>query len=439
MRVHVHGMDILTACVLFLLYLAPSIPVAFEAGGGSGYLAILFLAVLWFVALGEDDKRAGQTTRLFPMALGSLCLVALVPALLRSNWRFSLSDLGWWAVAAGMSYLLLNRVVRSSSLLAGLYILAGTVNAGVGGFQHIVISPAERAANLASPEVLSSPGWGFGWYAAVGQGAPPVWGFHNPTNFNAFAAYLYWPLLLSIGGLAYRGWRRVACLAAAIIIGLALFWTYSRVTFIAVAWAVVAIGGIWIFAGSPRLPALLLVTGVLLGGIGMTSFLWGADAWSGTMTARVSLWRDLATLLTKNLSVLVSGGGYPLFTREAHIQPADFHNMYLFVLLQYGVLGLLIFGVMGYRLVAMGWRALSRGSIRSQPMLVAMWAGMLGFLVSGLAESQVQEPYQRMAFVQAIVLYLWLCMDGMEQSPGLAGVRPLPQERSPDGSGHARV
>jgi hypothetical protein len=162
-------MDILTACLLFLLYLAPSIPVAFEAGGGSGYLAILFLAVLWFVALGEDDKRAGQTTRLFPMALRSLCLVALVPALLRSNWRFSFNDLGWWAVAAGMSYLLLNRVVRSSSLLAGLYILAGTVNAGVGGFQHIVISPAERAANLASPEVLSSPGWGFGRYAAVGQ------------------------------------------------------------------------------------------------------------------------------------------------------------------------------------------------------------------------------------------------------------------------------
>jgi O-antigen ligase len=211
------------------------------------------------------------------------------------------------------------------------------------------------------------------------------------------------------------------------------------VTFIAVARAVVAIGVIWIFAGSPRLPVLLLVTGVLLGGIGMTSFLWGADAWAGTMTARVSLWRDLAILLTKNLSVLVSGGGYPLFTREAHIQPADFHNRYLFVLLQYGVLGLLIFGVMGYRLVAMGWRALSRGSIRSQPMLVAMWAGMLGFLVSGLAESQVQEPYQRMAFVQAIVLYLWLCMDGMEQSPGLAVGGPLPQERSPDGSGHARV
>ena len=123
---------------------------------------------------------------------------------------------------------------------------------------------------------------------------------------------------------------------------------------------------------------------------------------------RVNLWERSLALLRTDPQVLLTGNGLDQLIEVFPPGISEPHNVFVFMALQYGLLGLglqIVF-VIAFILVAIN--DVRTGVFFVEPLLGGIWAALFGFMLVGLVESNLQEIELRMLYFFLIACYVGL-------------------------------
>jgi hypothetical protein len=380
--------------LIFLLFLAPTVQYRVELGGVSFALlepVILLVSSLLLAHQIVSWRRLVILKEPLVYFFSFIVLWALVIRPWADDWKHGLSDVRDWAIPLLGFVALVTTIRQGWRRWIAIFLLLVWLNALVGIYQHLTDSFRPFVSSLAayktgftvSPEDISR-------LALVSYAA----GFF--THPNGFAMYLFAGLMLGLGQLAgSRKWW--LGLGLVMPIALALFWTYAKASLLVMGAAVVIFWlQRWIKPGTDFL--VILIFGLVTGAI----MLWLAipyvpSALLTTFWWRVGLWQTGLSVIGEYPAILFSGNGLDIFAQQAYYgQP---HNLYLYLLLEYGLPGLLWSLLLGWHLLRRGWRARQLGLLRAEPLLAALWVTLLGYFAIGLVESNLLGIENRMIFL----------------------------------------
>ncbi len=307
------------------------------------------------------------------------------------------SDIKYWLIAVGFIFFLWLASPDSWKWIPKGFLLVGLINSCAA----IAIWVAHHFNPVYYTEVSSDPtinGTGRGWWYLLGGGIHPVAGLRGPVAINGMADILFWPFMILLGYLAFKQ-RRGAAILGILIVTLGIFVTYSRSTIIVM--------GLGIFAfliiqkwkaihislrGVILVIAFLSILSILLLFLLPRSFV-------GSIFYRFGMWQQAYAYFVDFPQTVWSGGGFPKIGWSPY-EVWDTHNMYLFLIVQYGVPGLLLFLGMLTLALREGRNLFSRASpVRVNPHAVAAFCALAGFIIRGMAESQINELDLRVAFI----------------------------------------
>jgi hypothetical protein len=221
--------------------------------------------------------------------------------------------------------------------------------------------------------------------------------------------YLFAGLMVALGEF-YKSSKKLPFFIVIILpIALSLYWTYAKATLLVLAglipftwlerrvssnktfWAFVSMGLIAglmiIWQITKYIPPALLVT-----------FWW-----------RIGLWNTGLITLGNLPHVLLFGNGLDIFANSAYYgQP---HNLYLYIVLQYGLPGLLIVILLALYILKKGNRLRRSGWMRSEPVLATLWLGLLGYFAIGLVESNLMGIENRAIFMTLVACFAGLARE----------------------------
>lgn len=147
--------------------------------------------------------------------------------------------------------------------------------------------------------------------------------------------------------------------------------------------------------------------GVLCGGIiGWFLLRQVPSAYLGTLQWRSGLWKTAIEVIDDNPTILLIGNGMEEFAlRAIYPQP---HNLYIYLLLTYGLPGLaLILGIDWY-IVRFGYMAKRRQWFQHEPLLAALRVGLTGYFLVSLVESNLTGIENRMLFLIVLACFIGL-------------------------------
>jgi transcriptional regulator with XRE-family HTH domain len=227
---------------------------------------------------------------------------------------------------------------------------------------------------------------------------------------NRFAQYLFVGFCVAQGWLAGT-WRRALPWKLAIIalIGVTLYFTYAKASLVSM---VITVGLFWLFfllRNDRVLLAVLIVIGVSGGWLILGLLLPIIPAtFFETLQWRLNLWHLSLGVLIDNPSVFLFGNGIELLLQYLPEGISEPHNVYVYLTLKYGVGGLLLLVLTMVGLVYLGWRDRVLNQMHREPVLAGLWFALIGFLLVGLVESNLQEIELRMLFLLVIGCYIGL-------------------------------
>ena len=97
------------------------------------------------------------------------------------------------------------------------------------------------------------------------------------------------------------------------------------------------------------------------------------------------------------------------FAQQAYY--AQPHNVYIFLILQYGVVGL-VWAALVIRIIwRRGWRLHRDGLMARESLLAALWVALLGSFAVGLVESNLLEIEGRMIFFLVVACFCGLARE----------------------------
>ncbi|MBK8128803.1 MAG: O-antigen ligase family protein [bacterium] len=232
-----------------------------------------------------------------------------------------------------------------------------------------------------------------GYIIVAGSSVEPISAalafFEHP---NSLAVYLILALTISLGWWQERNQRILKILVMSTLFA-ALLSTYAKAEIIAFILIVILYVLSW-FIRSPKIFGLIAV-GLI--GIGVASFWIGMKTipqYFGTFWWRVDLWDTAVRVIVMNPLILIWGNGNLLFAQNA-IWPQP-HNLFVDILLKYGVIGLIIFGTIGWILIKYGFMAYRHSMNRQYVIVRAVWMSLLVFGITGLVESSFISIETRM-------------------------------------------
>jgi O-antigen ligase len=275
--------------------------------------------------------------------------------------------------------------------LAVLNALLGIYQHLVDGFRPFVTDLArfKTSYNVTEAGVLTSAAYAVGF-------------FSHP---NSYAIYLYLASMISLGWLSEPQRKYWKLLISGLLLT-TLLYTYAKaslgVMFIAFLF-------FWSHRKSASPRRLILTVGLLVPGAIM--LIWVLITYLpqpllATFWWRVELWQIAIRTIWEAPWIPFVGNGMVLFAQNAfYPQP---HNVYLYTLLQYGFPGLFILLLIGWVLFRQGMKAYSRGWFRQNPILGAAWAGLMGFFVIGLVESNLGGIELRSIFLILVASFTGL-------------------------------
>lgn len=261
--------------------------------------------------------------------------------------------------------------------------------------------------------------WALGENLISAEGVWRVRGLYGSPNNLALYLGRVFPLTLAIAVWGRDGLRRWACGLAALIIGVALFLTYSRG-----AWLLGVPASLLFLAAmrSRRSFALmagglatLLVISILVVGVGrLTSLL---DAGQGTTFFRLQLWRSSWKMIQDHPILGVGLDNFLYKYRTYYVLPTAWeefnlshpHNMILDFWLRLGLPGLIVLIWLLVAFFRQSWR-IYRSFPESNDRILIL--GLMGGLVNALAHGLVDHSFflVDLAFVWMMILAL---MQGM--------------------------
>lgn len=399
---------------------------ALKIGSATGNEALLAVALLLALAVGASRRTLRLNMPGFVPALAIYLLVLIAASLDALDLAEAAAEITKW-VEFGLVVVLVPLMlpVRRVAWLVAALLLGAVLQAGLGLYQFVF---------TIGPEWFALPG---GYIRASGL-------FRQP---NPYAGYLglalpvavsltlwSWTRLGRRSATSLAAWWIAAMLTCATaLIGAGILVSWSRGAWVGVALSLVVVAGLRSRTAAALTVALALIgaTLVLIAGIGA--------AWlPATVAAR---FQELPTFfgLTDVLNQPVTDENFAVVERVAHwvaalrmwesapwlgVGPGSYaaaypiyrlpaweealghaHNVYLNVLAETGVIGLLAFGALWLSVVIWAVRALRSGAAVETPWAHALALGVLGMLMYLAAHSLFDN-----LFVQGIYLQvaLWL-------------------------------
>ena len=396
----------MTEFLLFLIFLAPTIQYRVELRAFSFAVMepVVLLASGILILRAILRKETIQIPRTWP-EIGLIALVAWA-LLIRpwsQDWKHGLSDIRDWVIPV-VTFLTLRMTVRQGWRKAiGMLIAVIFLTAAVGVYQEATDSfrpfKSPEASMKLAPGSLIMGGSGVALPFAVGFFAHP----------NSMGLFLCAGFILTLAWATHR--RRYEGWLALGVIGLALIWTYAKASYIVL---VVELGAYFLLRW---IRSLKVLAGIALISIPLAAVLLDKlpSLLLSTLATRYALWTTAVSLLVKSPHILLFGNGMDPFGEIAfYFQP---HNTYIYILLDFGLLGLgLVLGVVASIALA-GWRDGREGLWERDRILQAAWIAALSFFAVGMAESVLLGIELRM-----IVLTFLACYLGLRQE--LRGVGP---------------
>jgi len=297
----------------------------------------------------------------------------------------------------------------------GVFLVLALGNSLVGIYQHMTDSFRPFIGGLASYKT------GFAISPETNQLALVSYAVGFSSHPNGFASYLTACLILALAWPA-RGVRRLLKVFLLICLGAALFWTYAKASMVVLMLAIV----LFVLERCVRSNNLflLLLSGVLAASIGIA---WLAAQLVpalllNTLYWRVGLWNVAFEVMNRQPRILIFGNGMEVFATAAYYhQP---HNLYIYLLLEYGVVGLLL-GIATFLSVCWrGWKARQAGLMAREPLISALWIALLSYFVIGFVESSWIDIESRTIFLLVAACFVGLIREA--RAPGSVEVEGTP-------------
>lgn len=351
-----------------------------------GFALLLHMQVYKRFALKKD--------LLISLLLGLLTWIVFVQ-LLNPDFTHGLSDIRDWLIPALCYFAFFTLIQKDWRHWLLIFLFFATLNAFVGLYQHYTDSFRPFVLDTARFKTLIlSEQFAFTSYS--------VGFFSHP---NSFAIYIFLALMISLGWFMEPGHRLIKLVVVGLL-ALTLFFTYAKTSFMVGILAIVLFfflqkrgpkRDFWIIAGLLGLLAVLIV---VLGFAYLPANLLITFWW------RVNLWNIALDIIRNNPMILLRGNGLDLFAQIApYSQP---HNVYLFLVLQYGLASLVPIFLIIWTLVLKGRFAYRMGWFHQEPFLAGLWIWLLSFFGIGLLESTLGGIDMRILFIIGLVSFTGL-------------------------------
>jgi O-antigen ligase len=394
----------MTRLLIFLLILASTIHYRVELRGFSFTLMEPIILAVSAILFAHQLLNRRTLLVLKDWLVYLFLGITLWAALIRPwavDWQHGLSDVRDWAIPV-LGFVALTSTIRHGwRKWIALFVIWAFVNALLGAYQHLTDSFRPFVAELAALKT------GFTLSPDEDRLALVSYATGLFSHPNGFAMYLFMGLMMALGWLAdgrHRGRKLV--LVATIAFG--LFWTYAKASLLVIGFA---IGLFWLARRVKPEPRLVALMGAALA-LGAVGLIIGArlvpDALLLTFDWRVGLWRTALDVVAGHPEILIIGNGMDIFARQAYY--AQPHNLYLYLLLEYGMVGLLWVALVIWRIWVRGWQLRRTGLMAREPMLAALWIALLSYFGIGLVESNLLGIESRMIF-----LFSMACLVGLSR------------------------
>ena len=318
--------------------------------------------------------------------------------LVATDWRFGARDVRQLILAALILAALLRRRDFDPRRAAWIAIGVAGLSALAADTQRLTGWFEPPFATVYYKDVLTAP---------TGAGVPVAVGFF--TNANVFAGFIFWPFLISAGRLI-RGPQRLLTGTLTLLLALSLYWSLARgVRAGAVLGMVVQCTFLKV---RPRELAFGLVTLLAALSTGVILVIASTHPQSGfflTLGLRRVLWDAVFEMMRRTPTFLISGvgahavdylQGFALLGRE------DPHNMYLYVLVHYGLAGLAAIVLTAWGVLGGGWLALGETRRNPDAVWIAIFSGWAALLVMGMLDSYFTDAPWRIWFMLMLAIVL---------------------------------
>jgi O-antigen ligase len=228
--------------------------------------------------------------------------------------------------------------------------------------------------------------------------------FRHP---NAFGGYVFWPFLISLGFLHDRRKRWIA-LALVLLFGFSLYLSYYRTLLLGLGFALVLYILLWL-RPSPRLLAVS-VSGLSILAVAASALalqLAPNLSFFNNLWFRINLWHKAFAFIQQSPVILLFGSGFnPSVALSGAGVRMDPHDAFLYMLMHYGIPGLLIFLGIIWLVLRKGWLAYRDGVLHRRPVLAALWVGWIAWFLTDLIDSRLTTPEWQMLFVVVLAIFL---------------------------------
>jgi hypothetical protein len=323
-------------------------------------------------------------------------LWAAILWIISRNWAYSLIETRWILLSCAALIVLLPMVRSDGEKVLWIFLgvsVAAAVIADVQGLTGLFTPPF---ALLTSKDIFVGVDEAVTQSVAVGF-------FRHP---NAFGGYVFWPLLIALGFLHDRRKRWIA-LALVLLFGFSLYLSYYRTLLLGLGFALALYILLWL-RPSPRLLAVSAAGLSILAVAASALALQLAPNLSffNNLWFRINLWHKAFTFIQQSPIILLFGSGFnPSAALSSAAARVDPHDVFLYMLMHYGIPGLLIFLGIIWVILRKGWLAYRDGLLLHRPVLAALWVGWIAWFLTDLIDSRLTTPEWQMLFIAVLAIY----------------------------------
>jgi len=359
-------------------------------------VSVLCLAI-WILETGRLDLPRSRSGKLVFYLLGCWALLGLGLWVVSGDWAYNLNEVTWLWISLGaviiLSYAAEYKWERTIEIFVGITFLSALV-ADVQGLTGVFAPPF---ASPPAKEFFLAP-------TSFGAQTLAVGFYRHP---NAFGAQVFWPLLICLG-LAFKKKYRLLAILGVAFFGASLYLSYYRTLIVGFIFAGVLFAMVqirvrpWIFASA----AGVMSAAGMIGSVALALLAKG-EVFLGDLNGRAVYWRDAFRLIQAQPVILLLGSGFhpsgELMQAQARADP---HNVYVYMLMHYGVVGLILLVLLIGTIVAVGWRGYRSGKLNREPVLGAIWVGFIAWFVTGTVDSRLTTAEWQVLFVTVVFLFL---------------------------------
>lgn len=337
------------------------------------------------------------------LLMGFLIVCSQAIWLFSKDWGFDLNELRWQILAAGTFLLFLRYCQDGWRWFLLMFMATAVLAALVADVQALTNAFVPPFSASGIKVIYLSNTLSIQQRMAIGF-------FRHP---NAFGAYAFWPFLISLAGVSDSRWRWWSILGLSLF-GLSMYLSFYRGILFAAAFALL----LWAMTKYPLSPrrsafVMLFVTFGAVGASVMLFVTFGALAarFFGTLLYRADLWNAALQFFGQDARVALLGAGFsPTVALASSQARSDPHNAYLYMLMHFGVPGLLVFVLMGWIILKRGWQDFRRRSGGKQALVTALWIGSICWYLTDAFDSRITTS--EWIILQVAMLALFWAVSG---------------------------